>query len=72
MLYVIMRTNAIYIYLAVGCGMMGVVMTFVVIFMCHYFNVDIAKNLWVITIPIIFSIFLNILLIELYFKYRKK
>jgi len=67
-----MKTNAIYIYLAVGCGMLGILMTYIVIFMCYYFNIDIGKNLWVITIPIIFSIFMNILLIELYFKYRKK
>ena len=63
---------AVYIYLAVGCGISGVVITFVVMFACHYFGVDISENLWVIAIPITLSILLNICLIELYSKHKKK
>ena len=63
---------AVYIYLAVGCLITGVVITFVVMFTCHYFGVDISENLWVIAIPITLSIVLNICFIELYGKYKKK
>ena len=59
-----MKSAAIYIYLAVGCGMLGIVITFIVLFLCMFLGVDVARNLWVITIPIILSIILNILLIE--------
>ncbi len=63
---------AVYIYLAVGCGMLGFIITFVLLFACWYFGVDISQNLWVLGIPAIMAILLNILFIELYFKYRKK
>lgn len=55
-----------YIYLAVACGATGIVLTFAVLFACEYYNIDIAKNLWVLAIPITLSLFLNISLVELY------
>jgi hypothetical protein len=63
---------AIYIYLAVGCGFIGIGLTFVVVFGCQYLGIDIAQNLWVIAIPITIAVILNIVMIELYTKYRKK
>lgn len=60
-----MKSSAVYIYLAVGCGMLGIVITFIVLFLCMISGLDVAKNLWVITIPIILSIILNILMIEM-------
>ena len=66
-----MKSGAIYIYLAVGCGMLGIVITFIVLFLCLYFGIDVAKNMWVITIPIILSIILNIMMIELFTRRRK-
>ncbi len=62
---------AYYIYLAVSCGIFGVVITFLVIFACQYFGIDIIKNLWVLAIPVTLSILLNVCFIELYRKYRK-
>ena len=61
-----------YIYLAVACGVLGVSITFLVIFVCQYFGIDIYKNLWVLAIPVIASAFLNVLFIEFYRKYRKR
>ncbi len=61
-----------YIYLAIGCGILGVVITFAVILACQYFDIDINKNLWVLAIPVTLSLFLNIFSIELYRKFRKK
>jgi hypothetical protein len=60
------------IYLAVGCGALGTIIAFAVVFICQYFAIDIYKNLWVLLIPLFLAIALNILFIELYRKYRKK
>ena len=61
-----------YIYLAIGCGLLGVVITFVVLFLCQRFGIDISKNLWVLAIPAVLSLFLNVLFIELYRKYKRR
>ncbi len=61
-----------YIYLAIGCGILGVVITFFVFLACQYFGIDIYKNLWVLAIPVTLSAFLNVCFIELYRKYKKK
>ena len=63
---------ATYIYLAIGCGFIGVAVTFIVMFACQYFNIDISKNLWVIAVPIATAVILNIILIELYSRFKKK
>jgi hypothetical protein len=63
--------TAVYIYLAVGCGMLGVVFTYIMIGVCLYFRIDIFRNLWVITIPIILAVALNIFLIEIFSRRRK-
>jgi len=60
------------IYFAVGCAALGIVITFVMIYACQYFSIDIYKNLWLLLIPLLLSIALNIIFIELYRKYRKK
>jgi hypothetical protein len=64
--------TAMYIYLAVGCGMLGVVLTYVMLLICLYYQVDISKNLWVITIPIVTAITLNILLVEVISRRKDK
>lgn len=61
-----------YIYLAIGCGLLGVVIAFAVIFACQYYGIDINRNLWVLAIPVTLSLFLNISFVELYRKYRRK
>ena len=60
------------IYFAVGCAALGIVIAFVLIFVCQYFGIDIYENLWLLLIPLFLSIVLNITFIELYRKYRKK
>jgi len=61
-----------YVYLAVGSLALGILITFVMLFLCQVLSVDINKNLWMIAIPIILSIALNIWFIELYDRYRRK
>ena len=60
------------IYLAVGCAALGVVLTFILVFACQHFGVNIYRNLWLLLIPVTLSISLNICFIELYRKYKRK
>ena len=60
------------IYLAVGCAALGVVITFIMVYACQYFGIDIYKNLWLLLVPLFLSIALNITFIELYRKFKKK
>ena len=62
----------VYICLAVGCALLGIVITVLVILACHYFRIDIPKNLWLVAIPVTLSLMLNVCFIELYLKYHKK
>ena len=61
-----------YVYLAVGSLAMGIMITFSMLFICQVLAVDINKNLWLIAIPIVLSVALNIWFIELYDRYRKR
>jgi len=60
------------IYFAVGCAALGIVFAFILVFACQYFGIDIYKNLWLLLIPLVLSISLNILILELYGKYKRK
>jgi hypothetical protein len=60
------------IYLAIGCGALGTLLAFALVFTCQYFGIDLYKNLWLLLIPLVLSIALNITFIELYRKYKKK
>ena len=61
-----------YIILASGCVAVGVVLTFVVLGVCQRFGISIDNNLWVVAIPSVLSLILNVALLELYRKYLKK
>lgn len=63
---------SIYISLAIGCAALGILMTFVLLMACQYFDIDITQNLWLITLPIGVAVALNITLIELYDRFKKK
>ena len=47
-------------------------MTFVLLMACQHFGIDLTQNLWLITLPIVIAIALNILSLELYDKFKKK
>ena len=62
-----------YILLAVGCVAVGVVITFVVLGVCLRLGLNIlGEHIWVLAIPLVLALILNITLLELYRKYRKK
>ena len=62
-----------YILLAVGCVSVGVVITFIVLIVSQRLGINIMRDyFWVLGIPAVLSIILNIALLELYRKFRKK
>ena len=61
-----------YVYLAVGSLALGILITFLMLYICQFLGIDINRNLWMIAIPIILAIALNIWFIELYDRYRRK
>lgn len=60
------------IFLAVVTGILGVIITFILIFVCQFFGIDMFNNIWLLAIPVVLAIALNIWFIELYHKYKKK
>ena len=60
------------IYFAVGCAALGVLFAFVLVFVLQYLRIDVYKHLWLLLIPLVLSISLNILAIELYGRYKRK
>jgi hypothetical protein len=60
------------IYFAVGCAALGVLFAFVLVFVLQYLRIDIYKHLWLLLVPLVLSIALNVLAIELYGKYKRK
>ena len=61
-----------YIFLASGCVGVGVVLTFIVLGVCQRFGINIEKNIWVVAIPAVLSLILNVSLLELYRKWRRR
>jgi hypothetical protein len=62
-----------YIFLACSCAAVGIVITFIVLFIAQRLNIDFTgKDIWVLGIPVFLTIGLNIGVIELFRKYWKK
>ncbi|MBN1191376.1 MAG: hypothetical protein JXA46_16590 [Dehalococcoidales bacterium] len=62
------RLVLLYIYLAAGVFFLGTGITFLILCICAYYRVEIVRNLWLLAIPPISSLFINVFLIELYKK----
>ncbi len=58
----------LYIYLAAGVVIIGVGITFLILFLCSYYNIDITRNWWLMAIPAGASLLINVGLVELYRK----
>ena len=62
-----------YIFLAAGCVLVGVAITFVVLAICQRSGINVmGEDIWVLAIPALLSLILNIILLELYRKFRKR
>jgi hypothetical protein len=62
----------IYIYLAAGCVFIGIGLVFLTLIICNYFEIDIVKNFWILGIPVIATLLINVLLIEVVQWIRRK
>ncbi|MDD5398162.1 MAG: hypothetical protein PHU70_03675 [Dehalococcoidia bacterium] len=62
----------IYASLAIGCAGLGILLTLVLLMVCQYFDIDLAQNLWLISLPVVIAVALNIWFIELYDRFKKK
>ena len=58
-----MKTS-MYVYLAVGCAFFGIILVYGMLLLCLYLQIDISQNMWVMAIPILVAIAVNIALIE--------
>lgn len=61
-----------YIYLAAGCVTVGTALTLVLLIVTRSLGVDLLANIWLLAIPTLLSVFLNVLLIELFKKIARK
>jgi hypothetical protein len=58
----------LYIYLAMGVVILGTGITFLILFLCAWYRIEITRNLWLLAIPPASSLLINVLLVELYRK----
>ncbi len=56
----------IYVYLAVGSGLLGTGLTFILLLVCQRLEVDISLHLWLLAMPLLAALVVNVSLIELY------
>ncbi len=61
-----------YIYLAAGCVVVGALMTYVLLLCSQYFGIDLTANVWLLAMPLLLALILNVLLIELYKKLGRR
>ena len=61
-----------YVYLAVACAGLGTGITVLLILFCQYYEIDIMKNLWLLAVPVVVSLFVNVLFVEVYRRLRKR
>ncbi len=55
-----------YVYLAVGSGMLGAGLTVVLLLVCQRLGVDITRHIWLLGMPLLAALIVNVVLIELY------
>jgi general stress protein CsbA len=60
------------LFLAIASLLVGVILAVVVVFASMFFGIDLFANLWLLAIPVILAVLLNILFIELYRRHKKK
>jgi hypothetical protein len=61
-----------YIILAAGCVSLGIIITFIVLWACARLGINIDEHWWVVAIPVVLSLIINITLVEIYHKFRKR
>jgi hypothetical protein len=59
-----------YIFLAGGCVSLGIIITFIVLGVCQYFSIKIDQHWWIVAVPVVLSLILNVTFVEIYRKLR--
>jgi hypothetical protein len=60
-----------YISLAAGSVFLGTIFTYLLVIGAARYNIDLSANYWLLALPSILSLLLNVLFVELYRKFRK-
>lgn len=61
-----------YVFFGIISGLVGIIISFIVVFFCFSRGIDILQNLWVIAIPVILAVILNLVMLEVYYRRKKK
>jgi hypothetical protein len=61
-----------YIFLACGCVSLGIIITFILLGVCQRLGVKIEEHWWVVAIPVVLALIINIIFVEIYRKFRGK
>jgi len=61
-----------YIILAVGSFILGVLISLSVLALSHRLLVDVFENLWLLAVPAVLTVIINVILLEIYHKFKKK
>lgn len=62
----------VYIYLAGSCAALGTALVFGTLLVCRILLIDITRNYWVLVIPIILTLLINIMLVEVVQRIRNR
>ena len=61
-----------YIILAIGSIVVGVVITFILLGIVARAGIDLNRNIWLLAIPAVLALLLNVILLEIYRKFRSR
>jgi len=61
-----------YICLAAGCVLVGTVLTCLLVLASQYYGTDLLGHVWLLAVPSLLSLLLNVLFIELYKKLGRR
>ena len=62
----------VYVLFGIISGLVGVIISFALVFICYSRGIDILKNLWLIAIPVTLAVILNLVMLEIYYRRKKK
>ena len=61
-----------YVMLAAGCVLVGIIIALLMITIGLRLGINFFQNMWMIAVPAVLAVVINVLLLELYLKLRKK
>ena len=61
-----------YVILAVGCVLVGIILALLMLTVGWQFGLNVFRNLWMLAIPAVLAVIINVLLLELYQRLKKK